>query len=233
MKSTTAIPTGGYLAVADFNHDGKMDFATSGNLLALGNGDGTFQTPVTFVSDPPWDGFNFIATGDLNNDGWPDLVLTNTSNDFIYVLINNQQGGFTQTVITAAPGTGAFAPAQLALADLNGDGNLDAVIGSLDGGAGIYLGKGEGTLTYKGALTNPVGLQNPLVIADVNGDGIPDVCLLEGNTVGVFLGNRNGTFEAQLGFGAGPAPGFILTENLHGQLPAAGLPAWRRMPPAE
>jgi hypothetical protein len=42
--------------------------------------------------------------------------------------------------------------------------------------------------------------------------------------VGVFLGKGNATFEAQLGFGAGPAPGFILTQDLHGQSPTGGLP---------
>jgi hypothetical protein len=43
LKSTTVTPSsGGYVVLADFNHDGKLDFATSGNLLALGNGDGTF-----------------------------------------------------------------------------------------------------------------------------------------------------------------------------------------------
>jgi hypothetical protein len=132
------------VVLADFNHDGKLDFATSGNLLALGNGDGTFQTPAPFVTSPPYNGFQFIATGDLNNDGWPDVVLTNEFNDFIYVLLNNQQGGFTQTVMTVP----FFSAAQIALADLNGDGNLDAVIGASGGGANIYLGNGQGVLTY-------------------------------------------------------------------------------------
>jgi hypothetical protein len=50
LRSTTAIPSGGTLALGDFNHDGKLDFATSGNLLALGNSDGTFQTPIAIVA---------------------------------------------------------------------------------------------------------------------------------------------------------------------------------------
>ena len=77
LKGNTATPSGGYLALGDFNHDGKLDFATSGNLLALGNGDGSFQTPTAIVSNPPGTGFSNIAAGDINNDGWPDLVLTN------------------------------------------------------------------------------------------------------------------------------------------------------------
>jgi hypothetical protein len=77
LQSTTPTPSGGFLALADFNHVGKLDFATSGNLLALGNGDGTFQAPTDIVANLPFSGFSGIAAGDLNNDGWPDLVLTN------------------------------------------------------------------------------------------------------------------------------------------------------------
>jgi len=167
-KSTTATPSGGFVVLADFNHNGKLGFATSGNLLALGNGDGTFQTPAPIVTTPPYSGFQYVATGDLNNDGWPDLVLTDLFNDFIYVLINNQHGGFAQTIISPPIGTGAYSPAQVALADLNGDGNLDAVIASSYSGAGVFLGDGKGGLTYKDELADPVySFQNPIAVADV------------------------------------------------------------------
>ena len=76
LASTTPTPSGGYLAPGDFNHDGKVDFATSGNLMALGNGDGTFQSPTDIVANPPSGGYSGIAAGDINNDGWKDLVLT-------------------------------------------------------------------------------------------------------------------------------------------------------------
>jgi VCBS repeat protein len=226
QKSTTSIPTGGYVVLADFNHDGKLDFATSGNLLALGNGDGTFQAPAPFMPSPPQPQGDLtgIATGDLNGDGWPDLVLTNGFQNYIYILINNQHGGFSQSRIQPPVGD-AYDPAQIALADLNGDGNLDAITASIyGGGAAVYLGNGKGGLTYEQGLSDPVGALGPLVVADVNGDGIPDISLEEAGTVAIYLGNGNGTFETPFYIGAGAAPGDILVENLHGQLPAAGLP---------
>jgi len=151
LTSTVATPSGGYLAVGDFNHDGKLDFATSGNLIALGNGDGTFQSPTDTVADPPEGGFAGIAAGDINNHGWTDLLLT--SNAFpvdadATVLLNNQQGGFTQ--VPTAFGALSYEPV---LADLNGDGKLDLILSYTGGlaynpvlGASIYLGNGGGAL---------------------------------------------------------------------------------------
>jgi len=153
-KSTTPTPnSGGFVILADFNHDGKLDFATSGNLLALGNGDGTFQTPVPIVSNSP--GFSGIAAGDINNDGWPDLVLTNGSSLTVnlYVLLNNQQGGFNQV-----PTNFGALTSQPILADLKGTGNLDLILGSpIGSGAVIYLGNGTGEFKPGPALQGLLG----------------------------------------------------------------------------
>jgi len=113
LTSTTPTPSGGYLVLGDFNHDGKLDFATSGNLIALGNGNGTFRNPTDIIASPPTSKFYGIAAGDINNDRWPDLVLTTFGPPFVgaIVMLNNQQGGFTQ-----APGTTAESMAQPVLA---------------------------------------------------------------------------------------------------------------------
>jgi hypothetical protein len=217
-KSTTATASGPpYMVLADFNHDGKLDFATAGNQLALGNGDGTFQTPVNIVPNPPAQGFNNIAEGDINNDGWPDIILTNSDEPTtnLYVLLNNHKGGFTQVPANfGAGGTEAI------LADLNGDGNLDLVLNG-----DVYLGNGKGKFTLS-ELLNPgfeVDYPPPEMVADVNGDGIPDVALLVGD-IAVFLGLGDGTFAAPFFLGQGPSPGSIFSANLHGQKSAAGLP---------
>src|SRR5207247_10448203 len=81
------------VAVGDFNCDGKPDLAVAnfvaGNVsVLLGRGDGTFQTAVNFGigsgSQP-----QFVAVGDFNGDGKPDLAVANASGGWdISVLLN-------------------------------------------------------------------------------------------------------------------------------------------------
>src|ERR1700722_1255500 len=224
LTSTTPIPnTGGYIAVGDFNHDGKLDFVTSGNLIALGNGDGTFQNPTDIVADPPSTGFSGIAVGDINNDGWPDIVLTNNGipyNNF-FVLLNNHQGGFSQV-----PATIGALTTQPILADLNGDGNLDLVVLATSSGAAVVLlGNGKGVFTQQVLLTGPI-IDTPglIMVSDVNGDGIPDIGVLAGDTLLLYLGQSGATYASPFGIGTGPSPGSLLTEDLHGQSPKANIP---------
>jgi len=220
LASSTTVSTPGYLALADFNNDGKLDFASSGNLLALGNGDGTFQTPVPITPTPPGNGFSNIAAGDLASDGWPDLLFTDF-NGGVYELLNNQHGGFSQSVIP----TSRSAPSQIVLGRLNKEGPLDFIVGSSTGGAAVYIGNGQGGFTEGVTLTDDLlGIPAVALIADVNGDGIPDVVLDEGATVAIFLGEGKGQFATPFYIGAGPSPGSIYAASLHGQSPSAGLP---------
>jgi len=224
LKSTTATPSsGGYVVLADFNHDGKLDFATSGNLLALGNGDGTFQTPTAFVVNPPASGFSGIAAGDINNDGWPDVVLTNANVPYnnLFELLNNQKGGFSQV-----PTTFGALSAQPILADVNGDGNLDLILSAFDAtGASVYLGNGQGGFTYQTEVSGPpgdgVGFN---MVADLNGDGIPDIAVLESDTLAISLGEGGAKYATPFYIGTGSSPAGVLVANLHGQAASAGMP---------
>jgi hypothetical protein len=220
LASTTAAGPG-LLVFGDFNHDGKLDFADSTNQLALGNGDGTFQAPVSIVSDPIPTGYSWIAAGDVNKDGWTDLLLTSSELAYPYlvVLVNNQHGGFTQTLISNVAGL-----LGVALADLNHDGNLDAAVWSAGGtDALIYLGDGKGDFTLQSQKPAYPGLDTIMLsIGDVNGDGIPDLLLPADGSLGIAYGNGDGTFQPTVAWGVGGGPGQILLENLHGQ-PASDL----------
>ena len=98
----------GYVAVGDFDGDGKQDLSITTGLqgpfpgtlaVMLGKGDGTFLPPVTFRTDG---GATGIATGDLNGDGKPDVVIAGFGSNTVDVLINNTNTVATQTSVSSS-----------------------------------------------------------------------------------------------------------------------------------
>ena len=187
------------VAVGDFNRDGKADLVTvNGNSannvsVLLGNGNGTFQTPVNYpvaVSYP-----RTVVVGDFDGDGKPDLAVS--GNNGIYVLLGNGDGTFQ-----AATTVGTVYANEMVAADFDGDGNLDLVVVA-NGVVTILLGKGDGT--FQAPATNPYPgaavSSDLLAVADLNGDGKPDLVAGGGGfnpVVSVLLGNGDGTFQAAL-----------------------------------
>jgi hypothetical protein len=169
---------GSTLATGDFNQDGKLDLAVtvtadSAEALLIGNGDGTFQNPVEYVTaGGPYSGI----AADLNNDGTLDLAVVTSVGDFS-VLLGNGDGTFQSHVDYAVPLTSVW----MATGDLNGDGNLDLIFTSFPGGGSsglpsgctTYLGQGDGTFWNQGYFatgTYPVSV----AIGDFNNDGLLD-----------------------------------------------------------
>ncbi|MGA2132217.1 MAG: VCBS repeat-containing protein [Bryobacteraceae bacterium] len=213
----TVTNSGGTLAIGDFNHDGNLDFVTTGHQIVYGNGDGTFQTPLSLL---PSIGYSDIGAADLNNDGYTDLVLTDVFSSDAYVEINNHAGGFDQAPLVklsydSNPG--------IWFADLNNDGNMDMVIASAVGGADVYLGNGKGEFKLTSEPLYTVG-GNTILVADVNGDGIPDIGVNYYGCMALMLGVGDGTFQSPFYLGTQPYAGVYAAANLHGQKPAAGLP---------
>ncbi len=184
------------MVVADFNRDGKLDLALAGNsalYIQLGNGDGTFQAPVSYGQA----GVTGLALSDVNADGIPDLVGATGSG--IGVFLGNGDGTFQSAII--APTTGIVGYVYWAIVDLNGDGNPDlaAVSGSGAGPVNVYLGNGDGTFAQPFSMPG-LPIQTPMAITagDLNGDGKQDIALLYGVGAGVLLGNGDGTFQSPI-----------------------------------
>ena len=183
------------IVAGDFNNDGKLDLAYSnwGNnsmVILLGNGDGTFNTVTTTL--PVGNQSYSIVAADFNGDGNLDLATGNNVDNSVSVFLGNGDGTFT-----AAPMPTALfdRPTSIAVADFNGDGIPDmavvnySYVNAAQNSSTMLIGNGDGTFTFAGyaGINNqsqgwPGSQDNPdiVVAADMNGDGIPDVVMVDG-----------------------------------------------------
>jgi len=88
------------VSTADVNGDGKLDLivanaADSTVSVLLGNGNGTFQSQQTYPTGNQYFGLDTVAIGDVNGDGYQDVVVNNYYDGTLTVLINSCSGTFT------------------------------------------------------------------------------------------------------------------------------------------
>jgi hypothetical protein len=195
LLPVTSQDTGNTVLSADFNGDGIPDLVILGNdtiSVLLGNGDGTF----TAAPSPPSDLPGAIAVGDFNGDGIPDLAVAPALDEgTAEVLLGNGDGTFTNASGSFGNGNGTFTSNSIAAADFNGDGKLDLVEActSVDEQPCnlllILSGNGDGTFTQFCMTPLAFAGSQSMAVGDFNGDGQPDVAVINSgaNGVNVFL----------------------------------------------
>ena len=192
-----------------------LDTSNSNNLLGTAElGAGALSLSSENLPTALTDGLpSIMAAGDFNGDGFQDLAELNFNYvgscaggwpfiATVVILLGNGDGTFTQASEPVVP-CDLFT---LAVADFNGDGVPDVAALGQDGSTvTVLLGKGDGT--FKSGTSVPTGVTDPgadpLAVGDFNGDGVPDLAILNyvttsGGTAGsvsVLLANGDGTFK--------------------------------------
>jgi len=205
-------PVGSAVVFADFNGDGKLDFAdddpSTGELTVfLANGTGYAAGVLVSTPDGVYDG-DGNAVGDMNGDGFPEIVSANPQANTITVYVNNGSGGFApgvyyQTAMAGGSGKAWTVPSAVSLGDVNGDGKADVVVtNDYSGDLTVMLGNGDGTVQVPTVGYAAGGFAfTAAVIDDFNGDGLPDLAVTDGQYNLVYMkGYGDGTFRAAADF---------------------------------
>ncbi|MGE5277423.1 MAG: FG-GAP-like repeat-containing protein [Acidobacteriota bacterium] len=225
------LPAGDYpvaLAAGDLNTDGKLDLVVTNYYdtdfqVFLGNGNGTFQVPISYPLAQPFAGnAGALAVRDFDGDGKLDVVAaasfgSNPANlQFFHGL---GDGTFSSS------GSGQpleFFPWTFAVSDLNGDGLPDLIASQPAGYSNpnyvmVLLGNGDGTFAPPVNLlagTSP----GSVAIGDFDEDGSPDLAVANGASanVSILFGNGDGTFAPAVQIGLASDPVSIVAFDFDG-----------------
>jgi hypothetical protein len=195
-SSTLAIDTPLAIASADFNHDGRADFAVAGTWSAnatprveifTSDAAGGFSKQVIATPEA-----GRLVTADFNGDGWDDLAATAWGPHSVEILMNDGTGTFTHTSVAIGD---TLQSADLAIGDIDGDGRPDIAVATFFGPSLIWL-RGTGTGFAEPAVVGACLQAQDVTVGDYNGDGRADVAgRCEGDHVlRVYLGDGAGGF---------------------------------------
>jgi hypothetical protein len=197
------------LVAGDFNGDGQSDLAvTVGSdqvAVYLSGGGGKFLpapgSPLAAGDDPAG-----IAAAELTGDGELDLAIVNSSDDDVTVLLGNGAGGFAPangSPFAVPDGSGVpegalGLPQSIAVGDFSCDGKPDLAVANWNGYSdNVAILEGDGGGAFTNATGSPFaanGNPGPIATGDFNGDGSPDLAVVNPfqGTVTVLQNNTSG-----------------------------------------
>jgi hypothetical protein len=208
------------LVVANYNAPTPNNPANNRISLLINDGTGVFAAPINVAT-----GANprAVAIAKFNADEIPDIAVVNQGDSTVSILLGSSPLAYTPATPATYP-TGT-SPCSIAAGDLNGDGNVDLVIGNNSSTfCSVLLGNGNGTFTatLNAEVNNFI---TSVVLANMNGDNILDiVCTTQTSSrVGVLLGNGDGTFQSPslIAVGADPLGVAVADFNNDGKQDAA------------
>ncbi len=194
----TSVITSYDIAFGDVNEDGNIDMITgngsTGALINLGNGDGSFSAPATVITGG---GTNFMVLADVNNDTHLDLVTTNYADSKAFVVFGQGDGTFGTA---ASYSLGSTQAGNIVVDDFDGDSYKDIAVANENSPGLVSVLKNDGDGTFGAAATYQAGLDTRRIrTEDFNGDNKQDILTINvSGDATLLLGKGDGTFEAQI-----------------------------------
>jgi hypothetical protein len=189
-------------------------FSAAGCLLLL-----LQAVPPAYAEDPSFgeprlfgtgsDSTTSLAVGDLNGDGALDIVVANRGwpdYEQNVAYLNDGRGNYDWPGSARPVGPEEDPSTSIALGDMDGDGDLDVVIGNSETQNVVYFNDGAGSFPDSTPFGLAMGATNGIAVADMDGDADLDVIVGNSGQNFVYLNDGTGSFSQFKLFGTGSDP---------------------------